>query len=121
MITYFELNNWFPERDYPNVEPFLSWMEDDLKQSFRNYDFVEQNELIVVAGFLDMSLNYCVTAKTDWVMKMCPSLLTEFRQFLRFPDEHGYIYGRYDCPFLEYDPNDIGVHWWDFDNCCWEK
>ena len=26
-IVYFELNNWFAGRDYPDAEPFLSWME----------------------------------------------------------------------------------------------
>ena len=26
-VVYFELNNWFSGRDYPDAEPFLSWME----------------------------------------------------------------------------------------------
>lgn len=26
-IVYFEVNNWIQGRDYPDEEPFLSWME----------------------------------------------------------------------------------------------
>ena len=35
-IVYFELDNWFRGRDYPNAEPFISWMHDDLNIRFRN-------------------------------------------------------------------------------------
>ena len=31
-IVYFELNNWFSGRDYPNEEPFTTWCDDDLKE-----------------------------------------------------------------------------------------
>lgn len=27
-IIYFEMNNWFAGRDYPDCEPFLTWMRD---------------------------------------------------------------------------------------------
>lgn len=26
-IVYFELNNWMPNEDYPNVEPFKTWVD----------------------------------------------------------------------------------------------
>lgn len=35
-IVYFELNNWFRGRDYPNDEPFVSWMSNDLQLKFNN-------------------------------------------------------------------------------------
>ena len=41
-IVYFELNNWFSGRDYPNAEPFLSWMEDDLNQKFRDEEWIKR-------------------------------------------------------------------------------
>ena len=31
-VIYFELNNWSRGRDYPDAEPFVSWMVNDLKQ-----------------------------------------------------------------------------------------
>jgi hypothetical protein len=35
-IIYFELDNWFGGRDYPDTEPFNSWMDDDLNLAFAN-------------------------------------------------------------------------------------
>lgn len=32
IIYYFELNNWFPGRDYPDDEPFISWMNEEIIQ-----------------------------------------------------------------------------------------
>ena len=112
-IVYFELNNWFPERDYPNAEPFLSWMRDDLKQKFRDDEWVKENRLCVVAGFLDMSQNFLITAPKSWVEANCPELLTKYREFLRFPDpdSDGEVYGRFDRSFLEYEEENIGITW----------
>ena len=28
-IIYFEINNWFAGRDYPNEEPFKQWVKDE--------------------------------------------------------------------------------------------
>ena len=27
-VIYFELNNWMSGDDYPDAEPFISWMDD---------------------------------------------------------------------------------------------
>lgn len=110
-IIYFELNNWFSGRDYPNDEPFLSWMRDDLSIKFRNEKWVLDNELCVVARFVDMSQNFCITAKREWVEKNCPKLLTEYRQFLRYPDEDGYVYGQFGSEFLEWSEDNFGITW----------
>lgn len=125
-VVYFELNNWFAGRHYPDEEPFLSWMRDDMNQFFLNEDWVKENELCVNAYLIDMSLNYCITAPKEWVLKNCPNLL--LTKFLRFPDENGKVFGRTaayldikgdvhieEPEFLEYNENNIGVHFLDFD------
>lgn len=108
-IIYFELNNWFAGRDYPAKEPFLSWMRDDLNIKFRNNDWVKENKLCVVFDFIDMSQNFCITATREWVEQNCPDLLTEFTEFLREPDEDGYVYGQFGHEFLEYTEENIGI------------
>lgn len=109
-IVYFELNNWMPGDDYPAVEPFVSWMESDLNISFRNEEWVKTNRLCVVESLVDMSSNFCITATKEWVDKNCPSLLNEYCEFLRFPDEEDNdVYGRFGCRFLPYKEENIGV------------
>ena len=113
-VVYFELNNWFCERDYPNEEPFLTWMHDknsSFPYKLLNENFVKENELCVIAFPYDMSLNFLVTAKKSWVEKTCPSLLTKFTKFLRFPDEEGKIVSdKTDSyEFLEYKIENIGI------------
>lgn len=117
-IVYFELNNWSPGRDYPNAEPFIGWMSDDLKQRFRNEEWVKENKLVVVESFVDMSSNYCVTATKEWVTNNCPELLCKYNEFLRVPDEDEDVpYGRFGCPFLEYEEKNIGIHFADEKKC----
>lgn len=109
-IIYFELNNWFSEEDYPGKEPFISWMADaNLKNTFRNEEWIKSNRLCVVFDFVDMSVNFCITTTKDWVEKNCPSLLTKHTKFLRFPDEDGIVKGRFGHQFLEYDESNFGV------------
>ena len=108
-IVYFEVNNWFSERDYPKCEPFLTWMKDDDKIPFRNAQWINENKINVAWGFVDMSQNFCVTAPKEWVEKNCPELLTDWTKFLRYPDEFGYVYGRFDQEFIPYDEDYIGI------------
>lgn len=110
-IVYFELNNWSCGKDYPDEEPFISWMGDDLKLIFRNEEWVKENKLCVVLSRVDLSTNFCVTAPRKWVEQNCPSLLTIFTQFLRKQDEDGYVYGRFGTEFLPYEEENIGVSW----------
>lgn len=110
-VIYFELNNWFSGRDYPDAEPFLSWMRDDLNIKFRDRYWVKENKLVVVESIVDMSSNYCVTATKEWVEKNCPELLTKYTQFIRKPEEDDELpEGRFGCPFLEYEENNIGIY-----------
>ena len=118
-VIYFELNNWFAGRDYPATEPFLTWMNDYVLK-FRDEEWVKENKLCVVAGNVDMSSNYCITTTKDWVENNCPDLLTLYTEFIRTPYEDGEVEGRFGAPFKEYNEENIGVHYWDYDNDCWE-
>lgn len=111
-IVYFELNNWACGRDYPNAEPFVSWLEDDLRQQFRDEEWIKENKLVVVESLVDMSLNYCIAATKEWVMLNCPDLLTEHCRFVRYSEEPDDLPdGRFGCPFLEYTEDNIGYHY----------
>ena len=111
-IIYFELNNWFSGRDYPNAEPFLSWMRDDLNQKFRDEEWIKENKLVVVDSLVDMSMNFCITATKEWVEENCHELLSTYKNFVRKPeDDEDVPYGRFGSPFLEYKEENIGYHY----------
>ena len=111
-IVYFELNNWFAGCDYPDAEPFLSWMKDDLNQKFRDEEWIKENKLVVVESLVDMSMNFCVTATKEWVENNCPELLYTYENFVRKPEDGEDVpYGRFECPFLEYNEENIGYHY----------
>ena len=109
--VFFELNNWMPGEDYPNAEPFLSWMGNDRSLRFLDDGWLKRNRLRVCASIVDMSVNFCITAEKGWVRKNCPSLLTEFREFLRIPEEDGFVEGRFGDKFPEYDGRTFGLEW----------
>lgn len=112
-ITYFELNDWIRGTGYPDEEPFISWIKNDIDIKFRDEDWVKNNQLCVVASFVDMSLNFCVTATTKWVEKNCPSLFTGYKKFLRYPDDNGDVYGQFGDKFMAYKEENIGITWMD--------
>ena len=131
-IVYFELNNWFGGRDYPNEEPFLTWCGDDSNLYFSNEEWVKDNKLVVLESYVDMSVNWCVTATKDWVLNNCPKLLSDestevvmvtrskdgeskrtesypYSSFLRYSDKDGIVYGRFDDEFRMYTEENIGT------------
>ena len=113
-IVYFELNNWFRGIYYPNEDPYISWLGDDANIVFLDEQWVKYNKLCVVWHVVDQSINLLITATQEWVEKNCPTLLTEYTKFLRFPDEDGVIYGTFeDIKFLPYKKENIGVHYYD--------
>ena len=133
--VYFELNNWFAGRNYPNEEPFKSWCGNDLNLYFLNEDWVKENKLVVVADSIDMSIDWCITAPKEWVENNCPKLLSDestyviiigsngkrqeeykYSRFLRYPNKYGDIHGIYGTPFLEYSEENIGIHFYDEEN-----
>ena len=114
-MVYFELNNWACGKDYPNEEPFLEWMANDLGIKFLDEEWVKENYLIVVASNVDMSVNLCITASEAWVEINCPSLLTnpENHKFLRESPwgEDDVPEGRFGCPFYSLDEILPGLYW----------
>ena len=110
-IIYFELNNWFPDRDYPNAEPFTSWLDFNWGGCvLQNEDWCKENQLCVIWTHVDMSSNYCVTAQKDWVEQVCPELLTKYTKFLRYPNPKydNEVYGQFGHSFLEWSPEHFG-------------
>ena len=138
-IVYFEINNWFAGKDYPNDEIFYKWIKD---YQFRNDEWCKQNKLCVMCGAIDMSMNYCVAAPKSWVLENCPKLLTDeeyeykiitsgwdketgkvketvkthkkkYSDFLCQPDKYGDVYGHIadDWCFPEYKEENFGVTW----------
>ena len=115
-IVYFELNNWFSGRDYPNAEPFLSWIQCNKENKyyiqFRDESWIKENKLVVVESLVDMSMNFCITATKEWVEQNCPELLSIYKEFIRQSDEDDETpYGRFGCPFLEYEEDNVGYHY----------
>lgn len=108
-IVYFELNNWFAGEHYPNDEPFLTWFQDDSHIVFCDADWVKKNNLCVVYSFVDMSENFCITATKKWVEENCPGLITKHKEFIRYPDANGHVYGQFGHEFLEYKEDTIGI------------
>ena len=108
-IIHFELNNWTPGKDYPAEEPFITWIGNDLNIHFNSDNWVQENKLCVVRSIIDMSVNFCITTTKEWVEKNCPKLLTEYQDFLRHPDEDGFVEGRFGNYFLDYTENNIGI------------
>lgn len=133
-LVYFELNNWFSGRDYPDEEPFRSWVRDD---QFGSDEWCKKNKLVVMKGPIDMSLSWCVIAPKEWIERECPALLSsgsynydlmygnerrtherKYSDFLCEPDENGEIYGHITgWKFPEYCESNFGVQW---NNSYWE-
>lgn len=109
-IIYFEVNNWSPGSTYPAVEPFITWLGNDLKQTLRNDEWAKENKLVIGFTVVDMSFNYTVAAPRSWVEKNCPIILEEpyKSEFCFDPDEYGDVDGKY-AQFLEYEEYNFGV------------
>ncbi len=134
-IIYFSVNNWFCGKDYPPTENFKKWLGNDLKQAFRSDEWAKENKLCIYCGVIDMSMNYTIAAPREWVEKNCPELLTDYEftyrtcihskdgdkviehkkkysDFVDKPDENGDVEDRFGWPYLEYKPENFGVHWY---------
>ena len=119
-IIYLEINNWICGNDYPNAEPFKSWLHDDLNQTLRSDEWCKKNNLCVTHEIVDMSNNYKITANKDWVMKNCPCLLDEENmKFVYHLNEEDYDkeeseyfegsgYG--EGPYLKWCKENFGCH-----------
>lgn len=140
-VIYFSVNNWFCGEDYPPTENFKKWLGSDLNQTFRNDEWTKENKLCIYCGLIDMSMNYTIAAPRKWVEENCPELLTDdeftyitviskgnekgewvqekqehkkkYSDFVDKPDEYGDVIDhRFGWPYLEYKPENFGVHWY---------
>lgn len=106
-IVYFWLNDW----DYPEEEPYLSWMlgEKDNKSVFQDEDWVKANKLCVILVPYIMDIYFFITAKREWVEKNCPSILTEYSDYIRTPDENGEVPDPICGRYKTYCEENIGI------------
>lgn len=106
-IIYFWLNDW----DYPEEEPYLSWMlgEKDNKSVFQDEDWVKANKLCVILVPYVMDIYFFITAKREWVEKNCLSILTEYSDHIRTPDENGEVLDPICCRYKTYCEENIGI------------
>lgn len=113
-IVYFELNEW-SSKYYPNVEPFISWIcmskDKNYYINFKDEQWVKDNKLVIVESIVDMSINFCVSARREWIEHNCPDLLTKYHNFIRFENIDGIPYGKFGCPFLEWTEDNVGIHY----------
>lgn len=111
-IIYFHVNDWFPEDNFPDKEPFRTWMDvHNFKTYLCNDEWCKQNKICVVTYPVDMSVSFNITAKKEWVKQNCPSILDEDKRFQVEPNEDGFRYGPYtENEFLEYKEENFGVH-----------
>jgi hypothetical protein len=115
-LVCFELNNWFAGRDYPDAEPFVSWLGNDLKLKFLNDDWVRKNKLCVSVNNIDMSVQFRIVAPRKWVEDNCPELLTKYKKFIVTENEYGDFIDRFCISFPDYENYNIGVHWYGEDD-----
>jgi len=140
-IIYFSFNNWFSGRDYPEGNKYDRMV---CSAQLSNEKYVKENKLVVVTGYIDMSLNWCVAAPRKYVEENLPELLTDeeytydiityykgkdtrvtytkkYSDFVYPCNEDGKTpyECRYGMPFMEYSEEAIGVHWVEEDE--WEE
>ena len=115
-VVYFQLNNWMPGDDYPDVEPFNSWLAfsdkdgcDYATLKLMDENWVKENKLCIVTNLVDMSLTFRISATKEWVNKNCPELLSKYKQFIVCPDECGDIKDKFGYDFLLYKESNIGI------------
>lgn len=73
-VVYFELNNWFSGRDYPNAEPFITWI---CENKFSNDEWLKENKLVCVKSYVDMSMNFVLLLLVNGLKKIVQNLSVE--------------------------------------------
>ena len=101
-IVKFELNDWFSGVDYPDDEPFNSWIHEEY---LSDDNWCKEQEICVIYFVLDMSVNFLITAKKEWVERNCPRLLTEHTEFIS-QSNHSKFSNK--IKFLDYKKKNFG-------------
>lgn len=113
---YFQLNNWMPGDDYPDAEPFSTWLAFSDKDGcdystlkLMDENWVRENKLCIATNLVDMSLTFRISATKEWVAANCPDLLTKYKEFVVVPDKDGIMKDRFGYVFHIYSEDNIGV------------
>lgn len=121
--VYFELNDWAAGQDYPVEEAYdklCCWQDDPNDPDAIGtaplllYDnFLKENQLVVTFSYLDMSMNFCVVAKREWVEEKYPALLTTYQKFICHPysKDDDIRIGR--APFRKYKESNFNCSYYD--------
>ena len=86
-IVYFELNNWFPGRDYPDAEPFNSWINTPTyTDAFEDNDWCIENNRMDLNDRFDEEKNGCTTKEVGYKSNLkwwfkCPRGLHDSDQY----------------------------------------
>lgn len=104
-ISYFELGDLIQNIDYPDDDLFFNLVKYNLKDD----TYAKANKLCVGIGEIDWSSTYCVSAPTAFIRDNYPSLLSEYHEFLRYPNRYGKVYGRYGHLFVPYEEVNFGI------------
>lgn len=136
-IIYLEFNNWFGGRDYPEIPNIEDWVGQvdvpDYDSPLLDNEWCKEQRICVRLEYIDMSINFCITAPKSWVEKNCPKCLTNdeyteefivgnekrvyrysYDRFRREPEDgETIVMGKFGCPFLEYTEENFGCSWYD--------
>jgi hypothetical protein len=112
-IVYIELDDWFRDNDYPRIPIIEEWLNAyNLDKYLRNDEWAKANKLCIKWLFIDMSVDFMITAPLSFVKEVIPDILKEENaKFITYPTEDGklpesrYCYNEY---FLEYKEENIG-------------
>lgn len=103
-IIYFELGSLQPLLDYPDEDPFLSWMgyyDPTMLPIMLDSPWCKQHKICVKSSIENGAFRFKITATKDWVNRMCPRLLQFYTDFVVENPEPG--------EFLEYTEENFGV------------
>lgn len=112
-IVYIELDDWFPDKDYPRIPIIEEWLNAfNLDKYLRNDEWAKSNKLCIKWFFIDMSVNFMITAPLSFVKEVIPDILKEENsKFVKYPTEDGkpprsrYVTNEW---FFEYKEENIG-------------
>jgi hypothetical protein len=111
-IVYIELDDWFPDNDYPKIPIIEEWLHHtNLDKYLRNDEWAKSNKLCIKWFFIDMSINFMITAPLSFAKEVIPDILKEENaKFISYHIENGKLSeSRYTNEyFLEYKEENFG-------------
>ena len=109
-LIKFWVNDWAPENDFPDEEPFSTWMQEevfcDAVLDGTADKYCKANKICAVYDLIDQSVEFSVVAPREWVETVCPCIIgTKFEKkaeakigrFVKFPEYKESNYGCFFC------------------------